>query len=88
MKNEASLCCAQDQKAEEPRSLFSLTFACGSRSMPAVLPALVCAKRIIPAMREEDDRMQKRPLDQVTPFDLKGCGMGIFFSHCLSFDAP
>lgn len=37
VKNEASLCRAGDQKAEEPRSLFSLTFACGSRSMPRCL---------------------------------------------------
>lgn len=33
VKNEASLCRTEDQKAEEPRSLFSLTFACGSGSM-------------------------------------------------------
>lgn len=33
VKNEASFCRAEDQKAEEPRSLSSLTFACGSKSM-------------------------------------------------------
>lgn len=33
VRNEASLCRAVDQKAEEPRHLFSLTFAFGSGSM-------------------------------------------------------
>lgn len=67
----------QDQKAEEPRCLFSLTFsAAPNRCCFLCLPCLDVSKTDHLSGGGGDARTPRSPLDQATPFDLKYAAPG------------